>query len=61
MEWGMEGETCFDNGYHVLPINYERSIFKTQRGEMRYEQADAIAKYVDVQTVYRQSIAVSPN
>jgi hypothetical protein len=41
------------------PHKYERSLWKTQRGKIRYEEAEAIAKYTDAEAVYRQSIAVS--
>lgn len=58
LDWDMEGTKCIDSGFHVMPINYERSRLKTQRGEMRYESASNLARYIDVDEMYRQAIAV---
>jgi len=54
----MEGTKCIDNGFHVMPVNYERSRLSTQRGEMRYEAAKRLSTYIDIDEMYRQSIAV---
>jgi hypothetical protein len=58
LDWGMEGTKCIDNGFHVMPVNYERSRLSTQRGEMRYEAAKRLSTYIDIDEMYRQSIAV---
>jgi len=55
----MEGTECIDNGFHVMPVNYERSRLSTQRGEMRYEAAKRLSTYIDIDEMYRQSIAVN--
>ncbi len=62
----LAGEKCltkFDSnsrfrGIHVFLVNYERNVFKSQRAELEYDQAPALEKYINVNQMYWESIAV---
>jgi hypothetical protein len=65
--WELAGETCLSSqvngrfaGTHVFLVNYGRSIFKSQRAEIEYDQATALSKYINVKQMYWESIAVYP-
>jgi hypothetical protein len=66
--WNLAGEKCLTRvdpgsnfrGVHVFLVNYERNVFKSQRAELEYDQAPALEKYINVNQMYWESIAVYP-